>query len=128
MTRLSSLVTALVVVAIVFWVARSNRFRPASFELDCTGPPRPPEAVEAIVDITGVMIRWQLDPDPQISTSYIVQAGTAAGASDRLLLPVPRGVHRVSYPLNRGTAFIRVLARNYCGTSRPSREVQVVVP
>src|SRR5262245_54085379 len=92
------IITAIAVLALGWWVARSNRHVIADFELDCTGPPEPPASVDANVAANGVTIHWTLDPDPQISTSYVVEARSAAAPQQPLVFPVPRGIDRTTQP------------------------------
>jgi hypothetical protein len=125
---LTWILTATTIVASIFWVMRSDRHRIAGFELDCTVPPATPDAVRASVGPEGVTFRWQLDRQVQIATSYLVEAGSAPGAKDVVVVPVPRGVETVTLPLPQGTSFARVLARNYCGTSLPSGDMRIAVP
>ena len=125
---LARVLAGVIVVMIVYVVARSDRHRPASFGLDCTAPPLQIEKLETTVDSTGATLRWRLAPDPQVFTSYTVEAGSAPGAKDRGVVPIGSGVDRAAVPLPQGTSYVRVIARNYCGASPPSAELPVVVP
>ena len=131
MTRVDVLTwifTGTTVAASVFWVMRSDRHRSGGFELDCMAPPATPESVRSSVGPEGVTFRWQLDRDPQIATSYVVEAGSAPGTRNLAVVAVPRGADAVTIPLPQGVSFTRVLARNYCGTSRPSSDLRIIVP
>jgi hypothetical protein len=118
----------LIVVLIVYVVARSDRHRTASVGLDCTAPLPAIEGLQATVDYSGASLRWRLTPDPQVFTSYIVEAGSAPGAKDRAVLPLGRGMERAVVLLPQGISYVRVIAQNYCGTSPSSEELRVVVP
>ena len=86
MTRVDALtwvLTGTTVVASVFWVMRSDRHRTAAFELDCTTTPAVPDGVRPSLGTEGVTLRWQLDRDPQIATSYLVEVGSAPGSKLR---------------------------------------------
>ena len=126
-TRARVLVVAIVLVSL-YIVARSDRHRPTTVALDCTAPPPPVEGLQATVDHTGASLRWQLAPDPQVVTSYTVEAGATQGANDQLVLPVASGIDRVVVALPQGASYVRVIARNYCGTSPSSEELRLVVP
>ena len=60
------------------------------------------------------------------ATDYIVEAGTAAGAADVVAAPVG-AVTSVGTGAAPGVYFVRIRARNACGTSGPSNEVIVRV-
>lgn len=60
------------------------------------------------------------------ATEYVVEAGSAAGATDLLVAPVG-AVTSVSTTAPPGTYFVRVRARNSCGTTDASNEVTVRV-
>lgn len=120
--------SAATIATAIAWVARSDRHRRAGFELDCTSPPAAPEGLRSSPGPEGVSFRWQLDPDVQIATSYVLEVGSAPGAKNVTVVSVPRGVDTVTAPLPQGASFARVFARNYCGTSLPSAEVRSVVP
>jgi hypothetical protein len=126
-TRARVLAGAIALLAL-YIVARSDRYRPASVGLDCTAPPPPIAGLQATVDYTGASLRWQLAPDPQVFTSYTVEAGSAPGAKDRLVLPVGSGIDRAVVLLPQGATYVRVIGHNYCGTSPSSEELRLVVP
>ena len=120
--------TGLTVVVVAYVVLRTDRHRPASFGLDCTAPPPAIEGLQATVDATGVSLRWPLAPDPQVFTSYTVEAGATPGAKDRAVLPVGDGIDRAVIVLPQGTSFVRIIARNYCGMSSSLEDLRVLVP
>jgi hypothetical protein len=61
------------------------------------------------------------------ATDYVVEAGTAAGATDVVAAPVG-AVTSIGTGAGPGVYFVRIRARNACGTSAVSNEVVVRVP
>ena len=59
--------------------------------------------------------------------SYLVEVGSATGLSNLANVDVGNQL-TLSASAPRGTYFVRVRARNACGTSGPSVEQTVVVP
>ena len=90
----------------------------------CTGPPAVPTAVSATANGTTVTVSWN---KPAGATSFVLEAGTGLGLTnlynedvgDIGLLQAP-GVAAGRY-------YLRVRARNACGTSAPSSEAIVNV-
>ena len=62
-------------------------------------------------------------------TSYILEAGSFPGEADLLVSDTgTTGTTLVATGVGGGTYFVRVRARNACGTSSTSNEVAIVVP
>jgi hypothetical protein len=102
---------------------------PASNEVTlvvgCSGPPGAPSDLTATVSGNVVMLSWPAATGQP--TSYIVDVGTGPGLSNIGSLPVGNQL-AISGAAPPGTYFIRVRARNACGTSTPSIERAVTVP
>jgi hypothetical protein len=102
---------------------------PASNEVTlvvgCPGPPAAPSDLTFTVSGPVVTLSWPAAAGQP--TSYVVEAGSASGSSN--LVNVDVG-NRLTISANAlpGTYFVRVRARNQCGTSAPTIERTVVVP
>ena len=86
----------------------------------CVAPPLPPTALTTSLTGTNLSLAWSA-PAGDI-TGYTLLAGTAAGLSDVVTLPLGPQTS-VSGTVPGGTFYARVTASNACGTSGPSGEV-----
>jgi predicted phage tail protein len=91
----------------------------------CAGPPAPPASLTATVTGRVVTLTWSAGGGAP--TSYVVEAGTASASSNLVNADVGNRL-TISADAAPGTYFVRVRARNPCGTSVPSIERTVVVP
>src|SRR6185295_9999648 len=92
----------------------------------CVAAPIPPSVLASAVDGSTVHLAWT---PSALATSYIVAAGTVPGASDVTVTDTGTNVPAATAAnVGAGTYFVRVSARNACGTSSPSNEVAIVVP
>lgn len=91
----------------------------------CTAPPSAPAGLVANVAGSTVVLEWGAAGGAP--TSYTIEAGSSPGLSD--LANVDTLVIAASYTATAaaGTYYVRVRAKNACGTSAPSNEVVVVV-
>ena len=88
----------------------------------CVGPLVAPTSLKASVSGSTVTLTWNASSG---ATSYILEVGSSAGATDVLTSDVgSQASLTASAPL--GHYYLRVRARNACGTSQPSNEVVVV--
>ena len=86
----------------------------------CFAPPLPPTALTTTLVGTMLTLAWA--PPAATVTNYTLLAGTAAGLSNVVTLPLGPQTS-VSGTVPGGTFFARVTASNACGTSGPSGEV-----
>ena len=80
------------------------------------------------VQVTGltVILSWQ--PGVGLTTSYVVEAGSASGLADLAAFDTGGPATILSIPgVAPGTYFVRVRAQNACGVSGPSIETTAVV-
>jgi hypothetical protein len=89
------------------------------------GPPAAPTALTAHVDFTTVTLTWK--PAPGSSTSYVIEVGSSAGGTDRLVTDTGTASTTFTKTVPPGLYYVRVRARNRCGTSDPSAEVTVPI-
>ncbi|MGE3274849.1 MAG: hypothetical protein AB7O67_07040 [Vicinamibacterales bacterium] len=87
------------------------------------GAPGVAGPVTATVTGTTVRLSW---PAVTGASDYVLEVGSAPGLSDLLVSGVPAPGLSASAP--PGAYFVRVRARNACGTGAASADVSVVVP
>jgi predicted phage tail protein len=93
----------------------------------CSAPPDPPSALRATVSGSTVTLAWAAGAGSP--TSYIVEAGSRFGAADLTVSDTgSSATTMVATGVGSGTYFVRVRARNACGTSGVSNETVIVVP
>jgi predicted phage tail protein len=95
-------------------------------EVNVTGAcsaPSTPGSLTHIVSGSSVQLSWQVAAG---ATSYVVEAGTASGASNLLTSDIG-SVTTLAAMAAPGTYYVRVRARSACGSSAPSNEAVVVV-
>lgn len=93
-------------------------------------PPVAPTNLAAVVAGTTVTFSWQwADPDTagRPPTSFVLQAGSAAGLTDLAQLDTRSTETRFSVVAPEGTYYTRVVAKNGSGASSASNEVVVRV-
>ena len=91
----------------------------------CVARPDPP-ALRSTVDGSTVTLAWSAAVGSP--TSYIIEAGSSSGLANLLVTDTgSTGQAMVTPNVGAGTYFVRVRARNACGTSDPSNEAVVVV-
>jgi predicted phage tail protein len=88
----------------------------------CSAPPTPGGLTHA-VNGSSVQLSW---PAAEGATSYVLEAGSASGTSDLLASDIGN-VTSLGATAAPGTYYVRVRARNACGSSPPSSEAVVVV-
>jgi hypothetical protein len=92
----------------------------------CTEAPAPPRGVALASNRGGtVVISWERPSDRRASS--LLEAGRAAGGSDVLTIDLGRGVRYTATAVPPGRYYVRLRARNTCGTSAPSDELVVEV-
>jgi hypothetical protein len=69
-----------------------------------------------------VTLDWDSSAD---ASDYLIEVGSAPGASNLLVTPLPGAPVSTSAP--PGSYYVRVRARNACGTGSPSNEITVVI-
>lgn len=117
----------LVVVCIVLVGLWAIRSQPAVVGPDCAEPPGAPVNVTASVETGAGTLRWE-PPTGAIVTTYIVEIGSTPGANNQGTFVVSGGSTSFTRQAPPGTYYVRVYARNACGTSPAAPEQMVVIP
>ena len=91
-------------------------------------PPGAPTGLIASITGTTVTLQWQPPAGGSTPQGYVVEAGSAAGASNIGRFPTgPSPTTMIATNVAAGTYFVRVRATNGSGESGPSDEVTVPV-
>jgi hypothetical protein len=94
----------------------------------CVAPPSAPTSVRGSVEGNTGQLTWAAPPAGESVTTYIVEAGSTPGANNQGTFVVPGNQTTFEREAGSGTYYVRVFARNPCGTSPASPEVTVVIP
>ncbi|MCX6553136.1 MAG: M12 family metallo-peptidase [Acidobacteria bacterium] len=102
--------------------AASNEVNFTAGAPPCTLAPSPPMDLSRTVSGTTVRLTWNASTwgNP---TSYVVEAGSSQGLSDIVVWDTGSTTTSFTVEAAVGTYFVRVRARNNCGTSLPSIEL-----
>jgi hypothetical protein len=119
-------ITAVVLVGL--WVMRSGQTRPGGRQFDCAAPPAAP--TDLTYTKAGEVINgaWKAPTGGDAPTTYVVEAGSRSGLNDQGTYVVPATQTTFGRPTPPGAYFVRVYARNACGTSPASNEVAFSIP
>ena len=93
----------------------------------CTAPAAP-LAFAAVAAPSVLSVRWDVAQTGAIPTSYLLQAGSVSGASDRGSVSFSGATTAAAGTVPVGPYFLRVFAVNACGSSPASAEASAVVP
>jgi hypothetical protein len=93
----------------------------------CGTAPTAPTSLASTVVGDQVTLNWTAPAAGCPATGYVIQAGSAAGASNLALLNVGASTS-LTVTAPPGTYYVRVVATNAAGGSVPSNEIVVVVP
>jgi predicted phage tail protein len=92
----------------------------------CTGPPGPPTSLQSAVNGSTVTLFWV--GAAGAPTSYVLEAGSFAGGANIAVSDTGTAATSLTASnVGAGTYFVRVRARNACGTGGASNEATVVV-
>lgn len=94
----------------------------------CSAAPSAPTGLAGSVVNRVVTLSWTAPATGAAPSTYVLSAGSAAGASDITVYNTGNTLTSIASPAPPGRYFIRAAAANACGTSGASNEVQVVVP
>lgn len=116
------------IVLIGLWVMRSGEQRQASRQFDCAAPPAAPTSVSNTIAGDTVTITWAAATGADLPTTYVVEAGSAPGQNNVATFVTPGTATNFQRQAPKGTYFVRLFARNACGTSPASNEITFTMP
>jgi glucose/arabinose dehydrogenase len=91
----------------------------------CSAPPAAPAMLAASVSNRQVTLTWTSVQSPSV---FVVEAGSASSLADLAVIELPGVVRALIVAAPAGQYYVRLRARNACGTSAPSNEIVVLVP
>jgi hypothetical protein len=126
---LSVVIVVSAVLLIGLWALRTGQQRAGARQFDCTSSPDAPSGLTA-EKLPNVMARvtWQAPTGAESPTTYVLETGTASGRNDVATFIIPGNATTTDRQGVPGTFFLRVYARNACGTSPASNEVSITLP
>jgi hypothetical protein len=119
-------VVVISIVLVGLWAMRSGEQRVEG--QDCTAPPSAPTGVTGSAEPNKGHLTWAAAPPGESVSNYIIEAGSSPGANNQGTFVAPGGVTTFEREATAGTYYVRVFARNACGTSPASQEVTVKIP
>lgn len=125
---LSVVIVVSAVILIGLWALRTGQQRAGARQFDCASAPDAPSAltVEALPG-TSARIAWKAPTSAEMPTTYVLETGSASGQNNVATFIIPGNTTTTDRAGVPGTFFLRVYARNACGTSEPSNEVTVTL-
>lgn len=116
------------VLLIGMWVMGSGGQRRMGAPVDCAAPPEIATGVGFTKQADVVTINWVAPTGAERPTTYVIEAGNAPGLNNTLTAVSPGNVTTFQRQAPGGTYYVRVFARNACGTSAASNEITVTIP
>jgi hypothetical protein len=114
------------VVLVGLWALRSGEQTVGG--PDCATPPNAPQGVAVNKQGTQVTLTWGAPPAAERVTTYVIEAGSAPGATNQGTFVAAGTATSFQREAPPGTYYVRIFARNACGTSPASQELTVTTP
>ena len=114
------------VVLIGLWAMRSSEQGPLG--ADCSTPPNAPTGVAVVADGSTGRVTWAPAPAGESVTTYIIEAGSTPGSNNQGTFVAPATTTSFDREAGPGIYYVRVFARNACGTSPSSPEQTLTIP
>ena len=125
---LSVVIVVSAVILIGLWALRTGRERAGARQFDCAAAPDAPTALTAEpIANTSARMTWQAPSGAEMPTTYVLETGSGPGKNDVATFIIAGGTTTTDRAGVPGTFFLRVYARNACGTSAPSNEVSIAL-
>jgi hypothetical protein len=118
-------VVVISIVLVGLWAMRSGE--EGIVGEDCSAPPSAPTGVVASAEGNIGRLTWAAPPAGETITNYIIEAGSTPGANNQGTFVAPATRNTFDREAGPGTYYVRMFARNACGTSPASQEVTVVI-
>jgi hypothetical protein len=126
---LAVVVVIAAVLLIGLWVLRTGQQRAGARQFDCAAAPNPPTNLaftKAAADL--VRLTWGPPAAGERPTTFVLEAGTGEGKNDVGTFVAAGNATTMDRQAPPGRYFVRLFARNACGTSPASNEVVVTMP
>jgi hypothetical protein len=118
-------VVVISIVLVGLWAMRSGeQGMPGD---NCTTPPEAPTGVVAAAEGNLGRLTWAAPPAGATITTYIIEAGSTPGSNNQGTFVAPANRTTFEREAAAGTYYVRLFARNACGTSPASQEVTVTI-
>lgn len=125
---LSVVIVVSAVILIGLWALRTGQQRAGARQFDCAAAPDAPSGLTAAaIPNTSARMTWTAPGGAEKPTTYVLETGSASGRNDVATFIIPGNATTTDRAGVPGTFFLRVYARNACGTSAPSNEVSIVL-
>jgi hypothetical protein len=118
-------VVVISIVLVGLWAMRSGE--QGLVGEDCSAPPSAPTGVVASSTGNTGRLTWAAPAPGETITNYIIEAGSTPGSNNQGTFVAPANRTTFEREAGAGTYYVRMFARNACGTSPPSPEVTVVI-
>ena len=113
------------IVLVGLWAMRSGEPGPAG--ADCSAPPNSPTGLQTSAIGNKGRLEWTARPASESVTTYIIEAGSSPGANNQGTFVAPSTATSFDREAAAGLYYVRMFARNACGTSPASQEVTVTI-
>ena len=113
------------VVLVGLWAMRSSEQGPMG--ANCSAPPSTPTGVAVVAEGTKGRATWAPAPADESVTTYIIEVGSTPGSNNQGTFVAPATTTSFDREAGAGTYYVRVFARNACGTSPPSQEQTLTI-
>jgi hypothetical protein len=130
MNKNGVIAVVVVVVAVVLlglWAMRSGTQSTAR-RMDCSAAPSAPGGLVPSKNGTIVTLNWTPATGSDPVSTYVIEVGNTPGTNNIGTFVAPGSASTFQREAPPDTYYVRVFARNACGTSAPSNEVVVTVP
>jgi|688.fasta_scaffold179762_3 hypothetical protein len=125
---LSVVIVVSAVILIGLWALRTGQQRAGARQFDCaSAPDAPMDLIAEAIPATSARMTWKAPAGTEAPTTYVLETGSGPGKNDVATFIIPGNTTTTDRAGVPGTFFLRVYARNACGTSSPSNEVSVTL-
>lgn len=118
-------VVVISIILVGLWAMRSGEQGPIG--ADCSAPPSAPTDVAVNAQGLTGRVTWAPPPEGESVTTYIIEAGSTPGGNNQGTFVAPGTSTSFEREAGVGTFYVRVFARNACGTSPASQEQTLTI-
>jgi hypothetical protein len=118
-------VVVISIVLVGLWAMRSGE--QGVIGDDCAAPPSAPTGIVASAEGNVGRLTWAAPAAGESITNYIIEAGSTPGSNNQGTFVAPANRTTFEREAGAGTYYVRMFARNACGTSPPSQEVSITI-